>query len=166
MPTLAVTYLAHTVATYSVLTIGLPSRGKIASLRGQSATLDNRASVIEVKGPVETRTTNELQLRFQGSVFSGNCSNWYIGDFGRNVASWPGLAIGYWFATLFPDWKAFEMKGGSRVWHLNALARWMRRRQKLCIAGVLGAAALGGSKTPRFLVNLLQDVVRRYVAKT
>ncbi|KAF9634680.1 hypothetical protein BFW01_g5575 [Lasiodiplodia theobromae] len=91
--------------------------------------LNKRASVIEVKETVENRTTNEIQLKLRGSVFSGNCSNWYIGEFGRNAASWPGLAIEFWLATLFPDSQAFNTQGGSRVWFLTALARWARRHK-------------------------------------
>ncbi|KAF2146170.1 uncharacterized protein K452DRAFT_324192 [Aplosporella prunicola CBS 121167] len=119
--------------------------------------LDNRASVIEVKEVVENRTTNEIQLKLQGSVFAGNCSNWYIGEYGRNAASWPGLAIEFWLATLFPDWQAFDMKGGSSIWFVNALVRWIcRRKIEWCVVFAV-AAAFGGSKTRGSLFN---DAVR------
>ncbi|KAM0321594.1 hypothetical protein ACHAQA_010020 [Verticillium albo-atrum] len=54
--------------------------------------LDKRARTIEVKESVEVRATNEIHLRLRNSVFSGRCTSWYIGEFGRNAASWPGLA--------------------------------------------------------------------------
>ncbi|KAH6976605.1 hypothetical protein EDB80DRAFT_871730 [Ilyonectria destructans] len=101
--------------------------------------LDKRACVIEVKESVENRATNEIHLKLQGSVFSGDCSNWYIGDFGRNAASWPGLAIEFWFATLFPNWKAFEMKGGSKLWIVESFKRWTLSN-KLQLAGVAALA--------------------------
>jgi hypothetical protein len=63
----------------------------------------------------------------KGSVFAGDCSNWYIGDFGRNVASWPGLAIEFWIATLFPDKNAFVKAGGSRFWLSKSLVRNIRQ---------------------------------------
>lgn len=108
--------------------------------------------MIEVKETVENRTTNEIQLRLRGSVFSGNCSNWYIGEFGRNVASWPGLAIEFWLATLFPDSQAFNTQGGSRVWFLTALARWARRHKIQWYVGIMVAVALSGLR--------FQDAVR------
>lgn len=116
--------------------------------------LDGRASVIEVKESVENRTTNEVQQRLRGSVFSGNCTNWYIGEFGRNAASWPGLAIEYYFATLFPDWNAFNMKGGGKLWLLNSLKRWIYHHKTTCVAGVAIAAALSWRVTPAALTDL------------
>jgi hypothetical protein len=85
--------------------------------------LNQRAGSIEVKESVENRTTNDIQIRLRDSVFSGRCTNWYIGEFGRNAASWPGLAIEFWIATLAPDRNAFLMKGGSRLWRLRSFWR-------------------------------------------
>lgn len=96
--------------------------------------IDNEASVIEVKEAVENFRTNDIQLKLQSSVFAGRCSNWYIGEFGRNVASWPGLAIEFWLATLFPDRKAFLKNGGSRFWFLNMVERKIRQHGLLAIA--------------------------------
>ncbi|KAI1213736.1 monooxygenase [Annulohypoxylon truncatum] len=78
--------------------------------------LDHRADVIEVKQAYEDAETNAIHQELTNTVFSGDCSNWYIGDFGRNAASWPGLARSYWFRTYFPDWKAFIFTGGSPWW--------------------------------------------------
>ncbi|KAG2166605.1 hypothetical protein VTO58DRAFT_103499 [Aureobasidium pullulans] len=83
--------------------------------------LRSRAETIEVKESVENRTTNDIHLRLRNSVFSGRCTNWYIGEFGRNAASWPGLAIEFWIATLTPDRDAFIMKGGNKLWRLKSL---------------------------------------------
>lgn len=97
--------------------------------------MDQRADAIEVKEAVENRTTNDIQLRLKNSVFAGRCSNWYIGEFGRNAASWPGLAIEYWLATLIPDQDAFIQKGGSKLWRLKSL--W---RTAASFKGVFGLA--------------------------
>jgi hypothetical protein len=86
---------------------------------------------------VENRTTNDIQLRLRNSVFSGRCTNWYIGEFGRNAASWPGLAIEFWIATLIPDRDAFIMKGGSKMWRLKSLWRTFGG-----VWGVLGIASV------------------------
>lgn len=107
-----------------------------------------------MKESVENRTTNEVQQKLRGSVFSGNCTNWYIGEFGRNAASWPGLAIEYYFATLFPDWNAFNMKGGGRFWFFNSLRRWMYNHMTTCVVGIAIAAALSGRVAPAALTDL------------
>ena len=85
--------------------------------------IDGRARVIEVKQAAEDRETQAIHQGLAKTVFAGDCSNWYIGDHGRNAASWPGRAISFWWKTWFPDWKAFNMEGGSKLWRLNALRR-------------------------------------------
>jgi cation diffusion facilitator CzcD-associated flavoprotein CzcO len=86
--------------------------------------LDRRFDVIEVKRTAEEVTTQKTHQGLAATVFAGDCSNWYIGKFGRNAASWPGYARTFWMATYFPDWQAFNMKGGSRAWPLRTLRRW------------------------------------------
>ena len=73
--------------------------------------LDKRASVIEVKQAAEDRTTNAIHHELSNTVFAGDCSNWYIGNFGRNAASWPGLARSFWWATYTPKWEDFDISG-------------------------------------------------------
>lgn len=87
--------------------------------------IDGRVKVLEVKETVESRTTNDIHLKLRNSVFAGKCTNWYIGDFGRNAASWPGMAIEFWLATLFPDRKAFVWEGGNKLWFLKSFRRWL-----------------------------------------
>ncbi|KAL1891079.1 hypothetical protein Sste5346_007904 [Sporothrix stenoceras] len=87
--------------------------------------VDRVANVIEVKQTVEDYTTNAIHKELQATVFSADCSNWYIGKFGRNAASWPGLACTYWIRTYFPDWSAFNMSGGSALWPLYKARRWV-----------------------------------------
>ncbi|RJE25125.1 Flavin-binding monooxygenase [Aspergillus sclerotialis] len=88
--------------------------------------VDRRARVIEVKQTAEEKHTNLVQMRLKDTVFAGDCSNWYIGKHGRNAASWPAKAGMLWFETYFPDWKAFTWKGGSLLWPLYQLKRWMK----------------------------------------
>lgn len=85
--------------------------------------IDRRADVIEVKQSAEDRETQAIHHGLNKTVFAGDCSNWYIGKHGRNAASWPGLARSFWWATYFPDWSAFNMSGGSRLWRLRKLSR-------------------------------------------
>ncbi|KAI0873003.1 monooxygenase [Hypoxylon argillaceum] len=85
--------------------------------------LDKRAKVIEVRQAAEDRETNAIHTELTNTVFAGDCSNWYIGDYGRNAASWPGLARAFWFRTYFPDWSAFNMSGGSSWWPVYAVKR-------------------------------------------
>ncbi|KKY29325.1 putative monooxygenase [Diaporthe ampelina] len=112
--------------------------------------LDRRADIIEVKQTAENFTTNAIHRELSNTVFSGDCSNWYIGKFGRNAASWPGPARSYWAATYFPDWSAFNLIGGSRLWPLYTFRRWLLNSglltKALSILGIAAAAALSGGR--------------------
>ncbi|KAJ5106601.1 hypothetical protein N7456_003276 [Penicillium angulare] len=88
--------------------------------------IDHRVSVLEVKQAAEDRETNAIHAELVSTVFAGDCSNWYIGKFGRNAASWPGFARSYWMRTLFPDWSAFNMIGGSMFWPFYRVRRLIR----------------------------------------
>lgn len=85
--------------------------------------IDSRADIIEVKRTAEDSATQKIHQELTASVFAGDCSNWYIGKHGRNAASWPGLARSFWLATYFPNWNAFNMKGGSVFWPLKRFQR-------------------------------------------
>ncbi|KAI3330705.1 monooxygenase [Ustulina deusta] len=101
--------------------------------------LDRRAKVIEVKQSAEDRETNTIHEELTNTVFAGDCSNWYIGDYGRNAASWPGFARSFWFRTYFPDWSAFNMSGGSRWWPLLATRRLITNNATPIILAVIFA---------------------------
>ncbi|KAE8420972.1 monooxygenase [Aspergillus pseudocaelatus] len=88
--------------------------------------LDRRARVLEVKQSAEEKHTNLMQLRLKDTVFSGDCSNWYIGKYGRNAASWPAKAGRLWYETYFPDWDSFTWRGGVSLWPLYRLQRWLK----------------------------------------
>lgn len=75
--------------------------------------IDHRASIIEVKETAEEQFVSEMQKSLDGTVFSAGCSNWYINAAGRNAASWPGYASAFWWATFFPQFADFELKGGK-----------------------------------------------------
>jgi hypothetical protein len=96
-----------------------------------------------VKQSAEDRETQKIHKELRNSVFAGACSNWYIGEYGRNAASWPGYALSFWAATYFPKWSAFEMDGGTRFWAFNALTRWLRTEKvPIRLLVVLAAAAM------------------------
>ena len=97
--------------------------------------------MIEVKQSAEDRETQKVHNELRNSVFAGACSNWYIGDFGRNAASWPGYALSFWAATYFPKWSAFEMDGGSKFWVVSALMRWLRMEKTTIMLFLVVAAA-------------------------
>ncbi|KAH6704243.1 monooxygenase [Leptodontidium sp. MPI-SDFR-AT-0119] len=65
--------------------------------------IDKRASIIEVKQTAENQFVNSIHSELNGSVFAAGCTNWYINEFGRNAASWPGLASAFWKAAYFPS---------------------------------------------------------------
>ena len=104
--------------------------------------VQGRASVIEVKQAAEDRTTNAIHHQLNNSVFAGDCSNWYIGKFGRNAASWPGLARAFWWATYSPTWSDFNISGGSSWWPVQAA--WLKWRNMSTIWKLaIGTGAMG-----------------------
>jgi cation diffusion facilitator CzcD-associated flavoprotein CzcO len=128
--------------------------------------IDRWADVIEVKHTVEDYTTNEIHRQLNNTVFAGDCSNWYIGKFGRNAASWPGLARSFWFSTYFPDWSVFNVGGGSRLWPLYAARRWLTTIKPLTMAFIsLGLVAVavryGGYGARIRTLTSLQSLVTR-----
>lgn len=120
--------------------------------------LDCRASVIEVKQAAEDRETNAIHKQLTNTVFAGDCSNWYIGNFGRNAASWPGLARSYWAATYFPDWSAFNMSGGSLFWPIYRVGRWLKTSSSLTKA-FIGLGILFGLSRLSVLSSHSQGIV-------
>ena len=128
--------------------------------------IDRRADVIEVKQAIEDYTTNAIHAQLSNTVFSGDCSNWYIGNFGRNAASWPGKAASFWATTYFPDWSAFNLIGGSKLWPLYTIRRWLATSgtvtKVVLIVGIVAATGFrNGSWRDRFLnaVKYLQDSI-------
>lgn len=110
--------------------------------------VDGVADVIEVKEAVENRTTNDIHIKLRDSVFAGKCSNWYIGDFGRNAASWPGMAIEFWLATLFPDRSAFVWRAERKARFYTGLFRQLHvlgtvRMALISLTAVYGLGKLG-----------------------
>ncbi|KAL2832602.1 monooxygenase [Aspergillus cavernicola] len=88
--------------------------------------LDRRTRIVEVKQSAEEKHTNLIHQRLKDTVFSGDCSNWYTGKYGRNAASWPAKAAKFWFETYFPDWSAFTWKNGSVFWPVHRVKRWLK----------------------------------------
>ncbi|KAJ3523518.1 hypothetical protein NM208_g12418 [Fusarium decemcellulare] len=112
--------------------------------------IDGRAKVIEVKQSAEDRETNAIHQELRSTVFAGDCSNWYIGDYGRNAASWPGMARGFWFATMVPDWSAFNITGQNPLWPLHTVSRNLRNMSlstKMMLIAVVIAAVRGREAT-------------------
>ncbi|KAF2731393.1 monooxygenase [Polyplosphaeria fusca] len=115
------TFPAHNSALFSCeVQIEYVARTLLAPI------INRRAAVIEVKSTAENQWVNGIHEQLKGSVFQAGCSNWYINEFGRNAASWPGYASTYWKETLVPRSGVFVSRGGSRMWGFNALGRWMR----------------------------------------
>ena len=78
--------------------------------------MNNRACVVEVKQEAEDDFASGVQNLLAGSVFSANCSNWYINSAGKNSTSWPGYALSFWWETYFPRFNDFKFEGGSKLW--------------------------------------------------
>ncbi|KAI1613810.1 monooxygenase [Exophiala viscosa] len=122
--------------------------------------IDGRASVIEVTAAAENQWVNDIHHQLTGSVFQAGCSNWYINEFGRNAASWPGYASTYWKETLKPRWGVLVKTGGSNTWLLNRTTRVLRTTSVLtyCATFLIFFAAYSRRKQYN-LLPLFQRVV-------
>lgn len=126
------TFSAHNSALFSCeVQIEYVARTMIAPI------IDGRASVIEVKDTAENQWVNGVQHQMSGSVFEAGCSNWYINEFGRNAASWPGFASAFWKESLIPRRGIFVTSKGSKLWMLNTGARWLKTTSTVTYA-ILG----------------------------
>lgn len=124
--------------------------------------VDRRTLTVEVEQSAEEKHTNVIQQRLKGTVFSGDCSNWYIGKHGRNAASWPAKAANFWFETYFPDWNAFTWANGSVLWPVHWVTRWLKvnRRGWCGVLALLGMVAYLGSPRNATLANASREQLR------
>ncbi|KAJ6071135.1 hypothetical protein N7499_009149 [Penicillium canescens] len=104
--------------------------------------LDRRTRLVEVKQSAEERHTISIQRQLKGTVFAGDCSNWYINDHGRNSASWPAKAAFFWLETYIPNWNAFLWKNGTAVWPLYRFTRWLKMGSWLSKTSLVAAIVI------------------------
>lgn len=121
--------------------------------------IDKRASLIEIKQSAEIQFVNRTHAQLQGSVFAAGCTNWYINEFGRNAASWPGLASAFWRTAYFPNFQHYNMKPSSKFWILHTIKRWLVNsgygKTQLVLLGVL--LALVQSRE-----NVVEKILREF----
>lgn len=126
-----------------------------------------RAEVIEVKRTAEDSATQNVHHELVATVFAGDCSNWYIGTHGRNAASWPGLAREFWLVTYFPDWKSFNMSGGTKMWRMNAFGHLRNRifspgRLSMFVSALLALNFARNQPTLQPLISHTIDLINHY----
>ncbi|KAK4053943.1 hypothetical protein OIO90_003780 [Microbotryomycetes sp. JL221] len=100
-----------------------------------------KAETVNVKQAAEDRNAQSVQIGLKGTVWEAGCANWYLNEWGRNTASYPGYASSYWFETFFPNSQDFEYRNKSLFWPIRAVVYRIRRHKKLLLA-VLAAALL------------------------
>jgi hypothetical protein len=118
--------------------------------------IDRQVSIIEIKSSVEHAWVEGIQRQLQGSVFQAGCSNWYINEHGHNAASWPGYASTFWKETCIPRFGIFNKRGGSYLWFLRTLSRWVRTTSKKTYGLGLLLLALGMWRKDRDFRTALQ----------
>ncbi|ODV89695.1 hypothetical protein CANCADRAFT_4319 [Tortispora caseinolytica NRRL Y-17796] len=90
------------------------------------AVASGRADIVDVKQAAEDADALDVQLKLKGTVWSAGCSNWYLNEFGRNTASYPGLASDYWMHLLWPHYQDYHLEGAHKFWRLRAIYRLLR----------------------------------------
>jgi hypothetical protein len=127
--------------------------------------IDKRTRMVEVKATAEDVWVNSIHTELSGSVFQAGCSNWYINEFGRNAASWPGYASTFWRDTLVPRFGDYVWEGGSGWWVANMLRRWIKVQSTATyslatILLVLGVLRRNPGPTQAVMANLGSMVSR------
>lgn len=157
------TFPAHNSALFSCeVQIDYIARTLLAPI------IDQRVSVVEIKGTAEDQWVNGIHQQLKGSVFEAGCSNWYINSFGRNSASWPGYASTFWKETLIPHKGVFVKSKGSNFWYIWTVSRWLRTTSMatytllglLLASGYLRRTATGKATIEKLVHNILQMVKR------
>jgi len=126
--------------------------------------IDRKVSIMEIKSSAEHEWVEGIQRQLQGSVFSAGCSNWYINEYGHNAASWPGYASTYWKESLIPRFGIFDKQGGSYLWFLRTLSRWVRTTSVKTYGLGLLVFVLGMWRNDRALRDVLQHAWREVSA--
>ena len=71
--------------------------------------LSDNLRYVDVKPEAQERYNDEMQKRLQNSVWQTGCSSWYVNEFGRNTANWPGFTFEYRLRTRQPNWTHFDL---------------------------------------------------------
>lgn len=98
--------------------------------------ITNRASKVTVHQTSEDLDAALVQIGLKGMVWEAGCSNWYLNEWGRNTASYPGFASSYWRETFSPIWSDFKLEGGSKLWILNTLIFQIKRYKRLSLVAL------------------------------
>jgi cation diffusion facilitator CzcD-associated flavoprotein CzcO len=70
----------------------------------------NRLRSMEVRPDVQSAYNEGVQQRFQGTVWTGNCSSWYKNQTGRIVTNTPDSGFDYWRRLMRPDFAHFVVE--------------------------------------------------------
>ncbi|TPX25843.1 hypothetical protein DIZ76_011300 [Coccidioides immitis] len=118
------TFPAHNSVLFTCeVQVGYLARTILAPL------IDRRVSIIDVKETRENVWVSDIHQQLQGSVFSAGCSNWYINEFGRNSASFPGYARNFWVQTWMTanGLDDYDVVKAERIgWVFRLASRWLR----------------------------------------
>lgn len=64
---------------------------------------------LDVKPEAQATYNEGLQNRLSKSVWQSGCTSWYVNEFGRNTANWPGFTFEYRMKTAKPDWSQYHV---------------------------------------------------------
>ncbi len=70
--------------------------------------LGDKLRYLDVKPDAQENYNQGIQKRLQNSVWQTGCSSWYVNEFGRNTANWPGFTFEYRLRTRQPNWSHYH----------------------------------------------------------
>jgi cation diffusion facilitator CzcD-associated flavoprotein CzcO len=75
---------------------------------------ESGARWIDVQETTMRTFNDELQARFQGSVWSTGCASWYLDEHGKNTTIWPASTAEFWARTRRFDPSAYRLSAPAR----------------------------------------------------
>ncbi|KAK4048332.1 hypothetical protein OIV83_004854 [Microbotryomycetes sp. JL201] len=101
--------------------------------------LFGKGETVSVKQAAEDTNAQKVQIGLRGTVWEAGCANWYLNEWGRNTASYPGYASSYWFETFFPKAEDFEFGQSSALWPVRAAIYHVKQQRRLLLGVALAA---------------------------
>ncbi|KAL2823789.1 hypothetical protein BDW59DRAFT_162952 [Aspergillus cavernicola] len=80
------------------------------ALRILKPVLEGSAASVEVKLSAEDTYIEKVQTALRNTIWHAGCNSWYINDKSWNAMGYPWSQAHFWYRSLFPVWKDWDIK--------------------------------------------------------
>lgn len=71
---------------------------------------NGRISAVVVKEEAEEKFNKQLHKKLSSTVWASHCTSFYKNEHGKITATWPGTMTSFWWSTIRPKWKDFDVQ--------------------------------------------------------